>query len=393
MLFRLILFCSMCFTYTFVSSAQNLVPNYSFENNTGPCPVMQGQLFTTDWYSPNGQTTDFFTPCGLAGWYSTPDNSQNFGFQYAATGTNYVGIRAWDNSWGSSNSVIREYISVKLAEPLKACQLYYIYFKVSVANGPKTKWAVSNLGLSLSKDKVMTTAAVIQVSPQIFRDKAKGPPVLGQWETISGYYLAVGGEEYITIGNFETYDRTIKWDVVPQLYDGAAYYYIDDVSVTESVVTTSLDSTFCDNRNVVYKARLNPDSIRIQVNGETTVIDTNFFVIDQTGAYQIEEFQNNCSLQVTYNATKVNCDGRVQMPTLITPNGDLMNDQFEPLVFENIIQVTLNIYNRWGGLVYTSTNIKWNPSEVSDGIYYYDITYTDKKNVKGKYKGWVSVIR
>lgn len=393
MLFRFILFYSVCFTITFVSLAQNLVPNYSFENNIRLCPVAQGQMYTTDWYSPNLQTTDFFTPCGLAKWYSTPDNSQNFGFQYAATGTNYVGIRAWDDSWGSANSSIREYISVKLTEPLTACQLYYISFKVSLANGPKTKWAVSNLGLYVSEDDQKTTVAVIQAIPQIARDKEKGPPVLGQWETISGYYLAIGGEEYITIGNFETYDRTIKWDVVPQMYDGAAYYYIDDVNVSESIVSTSFDTTFCDNRNVVYKARLNPDSMRVQVNGETIVIDTNFFVINQTGTYLIEEFQNGCNLQVLYNATKLDCDGKIQMPTLITPNGDLMNDEFEPIVFENIIQVTLNIYNRWGGLVYTSTSIKWNPLGVTDGIYYYDISYTDKKNVSGKYKGWISVVR
>jgi len=393
MLFRLILLNSIYFAFTFVSSAQNLVPNYSFENNTKHCPVAQGELYTSDWYSPNQQTTDFFTPCGLAEWYSTPDNSQNFGFQYAATGTNYVGIRAWDNSWGSSSPFTREYISVKLTEPLKACQLYYISFKASLANGPVTKWAVSTLGLHVSQDNAKTSDAVIQVAPQIIRDKEKGPPELGKWEIISGYYIAAGGEEYITIGNFETYDRTIRWDVVPAKYDGAAYYYIDDVIVSESVVTTSFDSTFCDNKEIVYKSLLNPDSIRIQGNGGIKVIDTNAFVIRQTGTYHIEEFQNACSLKVTYNVTKVNCDGRIQMPTLVTPNADLMNDQFEPLVFENITYVTLSVYNIWGSLIYKSASLYWDPSEVSDGIYYYNITYTDKKNVSRKYKGWVSVLR
>lgn len=390
MFFKLILFLSMCFSCIQVSSAQNLVPNYSFENNTGQCPVMQGQLFTNDWYSPNLQTTDFFTPCGLAEWYSTPDNSQNFGFQYAATGTNYVGIRAWDTEWGPTT---REYISVQLMEPLKACQLYFIFFKVSLANGPKTKWAVSNLGLYVSQDNAKTAAAVIHVVPQIVRDKEKGPSVIGEWETISGYYLAAGGEQYITIGNFETFDRTVRWDVVPGKYNGAAYYYIDDVNVSESAVATSFDSIFCDNREIRYKAILNPDSIRIQVNGEMNVIDTNTFVINQTGLYAIEEFQNTCSFQVTYNVIKVNCDGRIQMPTLITPNADNMNDQFKPIVFENITDATLSIYNRWGSLIYTSNRIYWNPSEVNDGIYYYDIVYTDKKNVNRKYKGLISVIR
>jgi gliding motility-associated-like protein len=390
MLFRFIFISSICFVYTFISSAQNLVPNYSFENNTGPCPIMQGQLFTTDWYSPNLQTTDFFTPCGLAKWYSTPDNSENFGFQYAATGTNYVGIRAYDSFWGFS---VREYISVKLTEPLKACQLYYISFKVSLANGPETKWAVSNLGLHVSQDNAKTSAYVIPANPQIIRDKKKGPSVMGKWETISGYYMAAGGEQYITVGNFETYDRTVKWDVVPGKFDGAAYYYIDDVSVSESKVGVSFDSTFCDNKEIVFKALLNPDSIRIQANGKIKVIDTNRFVINQSGTYLIEEFQNGCNLQVTYNATKENCDGRIQMPTLITPNADHMNDYFEPMLFENIVGLTLSIYNSWGSLIYTSTTIHWDPSEVNDGVYYYDIIYTDKKNVSGKYKGWVSVFR
>ena len=69
-------------------------------------------------------------------------------------------------------------------------------------------------------------------------------------------------------------------------------------------------------------------------------------------------------------------------PSLVTPNGDGINDRF---VIGNLLEGMgypnneLNIYNRWGTLVYHKENIAtyedfWDPSNVPAGTYFYRFT-------------------
>lgn len=69
------------------------------------------------------------------------------------------------------------------------------------------------------------------------------------------------------------------------------------------------------------------------------------------------------------------------LPNIFTPNGDLLNDLLVPFPYRFIESIDLNIYNRWGGLVFHTTDpeINWNgfsqsSGELSsDGTYYYVI--------------------
>lgn len=138
--------------------AQNLVPNYSFEHHTG-CPSTQGDLVKANgWKTVNGQTPDYFHPCGLALWYSAPDNSENFGYQDASNGVAYAGIRAWDKGWGPN---IREYVGISLTSSLNPCSAYYVSFKVSRAEGPKSTYATDDLGIYFSNTVINTTDPVL----------------------------------------------------------------------------------------------------------------------------------------------------------------------------------------------------------------------------------------
>ena len=73
-----------------------------------------------------------------------------------------------------------------------------------------------------------------------------------------------------------------------------------------------------------------------------------------------------------------------EFPNVFTPNGDGINDLFE---IENLPENTeVNIHNRWGNVVFSSTNYQnnWNGKnssgeELVDGIYYYTF-----KNTEGK---------
>jgi gliding motility-associated-like protein len=81
------------------------------------------------------------------------------------------------------------------------------------------------------------------------------------------------------------------------------------------------------------------------------------------------------------------------LPSVFTPDGDMLNDFFHPCdsttslalqelncpPYRNVRDVEMTIFNRWGNIVYETTNrdILWNGKEQDsgkecpDGIYYY----------------------
>ncbi len=70
-----------------------------------------------------------------------------------------------------------------------------------------------------------------------------------------------------------------------------------------------------------------------------------------------------------------------ELPNIFTPNGDGVNDRLIPRLNRYIQDVELNVYNRWGNVVFTTTDpkINWNGIQqdsgemCSDGVYYYVI--------------------
>ena len=68
-----------------------------------------------------------------------------------------------------------------------------------------------------------------------------------------------------------------------------------------------------------------------------------------------------------------------RLPNVFTPNGDGKNDLYHPLPYQFIDHIEMTITNRWGKVVYETTDpdINWdgkdqnNGSAVPDGVYYY----------------------
>jgi len=68
-----------------------------------------------------------------------------------------------------------------------------------------------------------------------------------------------------------------------------------------------------------------------------------------------------------------------ELPNIFTPNGDSLNDQYIPVKNKYIKDVEFTMYNRWGELVFETTDpaLKWDGKSkqmkqpVSDGTYYY----------------------
>ena len=70
--------------------------------------------------------------------------------------------------------------------------------------------------------------------------------------------------------------------------------------------------------------------------------------------------------------------GKYYIPNVFSPNNDGINDEFE-VVVKNVTINYMAIFNRWGGVVFSSNDInpKWNGMfknlEVNPGVYVYMI--------------------
>ena len=96
--------------------------------------------------------------------------------------------------------------------------------------------------------------------------------------------------------------------------------------------------------------------------------------------------------------------GPLVMPDAFTPNGDGKNDFFKPVSHTYVIIKELHIYNRWGQLIYNSSDPqgwdgKFDGKEQPSGTYLYYIVgeYEDPANpgnyITGKQEGAVTLLR
>lgn len=72
----------------------------------------------------------------------------------------------------------------------------------------------------------------------------------------------------------------------------------------------------------------------------------------------------------------------ISVPNVFTPNNDGVNDRFMPFAGTTIIEGYMEIYNRWGQLVFSTEDIDngWdgtsNERMCPDGVYFYRLSYT-----------------
>jgi hypothetical protein len=212
---------SNCFFYETI--AQNLVPNYSFENYT-TCPNASGQIFhALPWTNPtvNG-TPDYYNICSAI--VGIPGSSSRF--QYPKTGNAYVGIYSFDQTVNNA----REYIQVQLIDSLKYNKCYNITFYVNLIN-----WAgkgSNNLGAYISDSAISSTTSFLlnfQSQVKIFNNKILVDTA--KWQKIEAIYQSTGNEYFLTIGNFNDDSTTSHITLDTSSPYQRSYYYIDDVSV------------------------------------------------------------------------------------------------------------------------------------------------------------------
>jgi len=80
-------------------------------------------------------------------------------------------------------------------------------------------------------------------------------------------------------------------------------------------------------------------------------------IIKQPGTYWLEVTdENGCKGRDSIIVSLKRCMQGFYVPTAFTPNNDGKNDVFKPLIFGKIISYQFRVYNRWGQLVFSSSD-------------------------------------
>lgn len=223
------------------TDAQNLVANSAMApKKHEPCNV--DQLNKANGISnANGGTADLYS--ADAGRYTVGIPENSWGVQSTAMNPHYAGIITYyttdKTNWNAvfngdlsfpelkNDYVYAEYLQFELSQPMVAGQVYNVSFKASMAENSAY---ATRLGAYLSPNKLdQASNEEMALVPQI-----KSPSIIydeNGWQTVSGAYVASGGEKYLTIGRFKNQD--VQEIVTPTEMDShKGYYYISDPSVT-----------------------------------------------------------------------------------------------------------------------------------------------------------------
>ncbi len=204
-----------------ITWAQNLVPNYSFEEidtcPTGVTPFSNA----VNWFSPSPATPDVYNSCvTIINGFDVPDNF--FGFQHANEGIGYSGLVLYFPN-------DREYIGTKLLDSLKINTYYCLSFFVSLSHSYRL--SCSSIGAFFSPDSIYAnTTNVLPYFPQIENPDTDFINDTAVWKPITGYFKAQGGEKYMYIGNFRNDANTVTQNFTP---GAKSYVYIDNVQLYE----------------------------------------------------------------------------------------------------------------------------------------------------------------
>ena len=98
------------------------------------------------------------------------------------------------------------------------------------------------------------------------------------------------------------------------------------------------------------------------------------------GCFIVEAIDSNNNIsRSNFVCIDIDSCSLYELPNVFTPNGDGFNDTFHPFPYDFVDHININIYNRWGTIVFTTQDpdINWDGKEKNthqycpDGVYYY----------------------
>ena len=300
----LLLFIFLIFTTQ--AQVANLVENGSFEIIKGKVKGLGCVEASADWKNVTSAKADLFVKENKLPILLTSGNT--YGKEDPKEGDNYAGLVVYS----PKDKIARNYITSPLAQPMLKGKKYCVSMYISLAEG--SKFATNNLGINFHKKqpKQEDNKTIVEKTA-ILHHQSKMVNATYGWEKVCGTYIAEGGEEFITIGNFTATDKTktekaIKIKDYKGVLSDFAYYFIDDISVSMVDTKTSCDCGNQESNKDTYYHKI------IMLEEKMTPIQrieahTAFFPF---GKYELQE-TNRSTIDAVIREMKANPDFIIEL--------------------------------------------------------------------------------
>jgi len=234
----------------------------------------------------------------------------------------------------------------------------------------------------------------------------------GDAATYTGIYTDIGNTG--VIWDFGNGDTVLNMNPVTFAYKAAGSYTVTSTALYRVCPTaTTTKNIYVGQAPQVY---LGPDTTICK--GSSAFALRNILNTGSGATWKWSTGETGSNIQVvapgTYYATVtlggcsasdtvvVKNDCYINLPNVFTPNGDGVNDYFFPrqLLTSGLVSFSMNIYNRWGELLFTSTSLtgqgwdgKFNGVPQPEGVFIYVIDAAFKDGQKEHHQGNVTLLR
>lgn len=230
---------------------------------------------------------------------------------------------------------------------------------------------------------------VIEIAPKIKSNKLK----ICVNDSVCLRALNIDNEPTWYINNTPI---TLADSIYIKLTNSTTFYLKNNAITNDSITIEVIDNTLpilppdlelCDNSSIIISSLISADSYWWSFGTANKQLE-----ILNAGVYWLKAAIGNCVLTDTIVITS--CGSNFYIPNAFSPNGDGINDWFEP-IFTRVKNFELNIYDEWGKLTTTlnPNSSKWHGNEAITGVYVYLGWYIDENNTTKQTKGTITVLK
>lgn len=233
------------------------------------------------------------------------------------------------------------------------------------------------------------------------------------WSLQAGRDTSICAEDSVLLGPRPVKGFRYAWntgDTTSRIYCFAGNTY--SVEVTDSlgcVKTASLDVSLPPDMN---RLELPKDTVgcaghnlSLEILAPHTEVlwqkkyEGSAYEVREEGKVEVDLFNACDTLHHSFEVWLNDCSCLIQMPDAFTPNRDGINDLFEVKPQCQLDYYSLEIFDRWGELMFRSNKIgmhwdgHYHGREAAEGVYLYFLTYKASDDEERYLKGHLSLLR
>lgn len=337
---------------SFVANGQNLVLNGDFEPVNCPATGSIDQIIPP-WTDP-WSSADHYGPCTFPGSTTTNNNMP------PQSGDGNIGLYAY-GQFPNSGLWNREYLIGRLSAPLVAGQQYRLSYWVYpvLAGLVEINVGIAGPGVFMSEEypEIDLVSRITEDPRAIYPEQTITNRAA--WNQVCLTYTARGGEQYITLGTFKPDNELNPQPLDPSFGSMFGYYLMDNIWLEEEsapVLSGSMGICPGETRTLGVPSGLSGE----WDDGSTDTLRT----ISEPGDYTYTYLDGPCMRTDLVHVIGYNCEPcRVYIPNAFTPDGDGDNDSWKPVITCATEAYRLEIYNRWGDLLFRTADpeASWSP--------------------------------